>query len=48
LSELGMDLPATTDAGDGSGIEADLPLPPVAMKIPNTRTSKKRLVTSGE
>ena len=50
LEELGMDLPEapTTDAGDSSGIEADLPLPPVAVKTPNTRTNKKRLVTSGE
>ena len=48
LSELGMDLPEAADAGDGSGIEADLPLPPVAMKIPNTRTSKKRLVSATE
>jgi len=47
LSELGMDLPEAADAGDGSGIEADLPVP-VAAKTPNTRTSKKRLVTSGE
>jgi hypothetical protein len=47
LSELGMDLPEAADAGDGSGIEADLPVP-VAVKTPNTRTSKKRLVTSGE
>ena len=50
LEELGMDMPepVATDVGDGSGIEADLPLPPVAAKIPNNRTSKKRLVTSVE
>jgi len=56
LEELGMDMPESatpteSDAGDGSGIEADLPpvrafsLPPVA-KTPNTRTSKKRLAAT--
>lgn len=40
LGELGMEMPEETGAGDGSAIEADLPVPKV-----NTRTSKKRLAT---
>ena len=49
LEELGMDMPepVATDVGDGSGIEADLPVP-VAVKTPNTRTSKKKLVSITE
>jgi hypothetical protein len=54
LEELGMDMPVENDAGDGSGIEADLPPPPVTpfpvpvAKAINTRTSKKKLVSITE
>lgn len=46
LEELGMEMPQETGAGDGSAIEADLPVP--VAKAPNTRTSKKKLVTVSE
>lgn len=48
LEELGMEMPQETDAGDGSAIEADLPVPVPVAKAPNTRTSKKKLVTVSE
>lgn len=54
LEELGMEMPVETEAGDGSGIEEDLPLPPVTpfpvpvAKARNTRTSKKKLVSITE
>lgn len=46
LEELGMEMPQETGAGDGSGVDADLPVP--VAKAPNVRTSKKKLLTVSE
>ena len=49
LNELGMEPQPDENAGDGSGIEADIAEQPAPVVTkPNTRTSKKRLATTTE
>ena len=48
LNELGMEPQPDENAGDGSGIKADIADVPVVATKPNTRTSKKRLATTTE